>query len=320
MPKTIKHKSSKPRKLKILLFDFNNILTDVAKELVNRGHKLLGGIVTPQMIKEADTVVLWNETPMGGWDKWVKEMGLSKKRTVLMQHGRRGTSRIYPPFNEPLKSDVLCAWSENDRKRLTNSNVPPEKIRVTGTPIFKHLQPRIPHEGINVVFSPEHWDIDVAENFIVNAQLAKLKGVNLITKCLIDEHTPGIYPNPVWSDRRSEGHLDICIDVLRKADVVVAVSESTFELLAEALDIPVIIADIWTPKACGGDERYRDYHREYSPACTRVKNISKLNDAIMYAIKHPENLREERKKIVIDDGGINIEDPVAEIIKVIEHV
>lgn len=308
-------RESSKSKLKILLFDFNNILTDVAYELVRRGHELLSGNVTPEKVSQADIIVLWNETPMGGWDKWINS--LSEKRTVLMQHGRRGTSRIYPPFNEPLKSDVICAWSENDRKRLQNAGVSPEKIKVTGTTIFSHLKPRIPHEGINVVFSPEHWDVDVAENFIVNSQLAKLQDVNVITKCLIDEHTVGVYPNPVWSDRRSEDHLDIAIDVLRKADVVVAVSESTFELLAQALDIPVVIADIWTPKACGGDERYRLYTREYSNACVRVKDMSKLNEAIYYAIKHPEHLREERKKIVVDDGGTNL-NALEEIIKVIE--
>lgn len=317
MSKVKQDKNTKPAKLNIVLFDFNNILTDVAYELARRGHNILGGQVTDKMIKSADVIVLWNETPMGGWDKWVKS--LKGKRTVLMQHGRRGTSRIYPPFNEPLKSDVICAWSENDRKRLTNAGVPPEKIRVTGTTIFSHLKPRTPHEGKNVVFSPEHWDIDVAENFIVKSQLEKLKGVNVITKCLIGEHTVGVYPNPVWSDRRSEEHLEIAIDTLRQADVVVAVSESTFELLAQALDIPVVIADIWTPKACGGDERYREYTREYSDACVRVKDMGKLNDAIYYALKHPEHLREERKRIVINDGGIDIPNPLEEIIKVIEN-
>jgi hypothetical protein len=318
MSKTIRHKNTKSKKLNVLLFDFNSILRDTVEELHKRGHNILSGQVTPELLDKADVVVLWNETPMGGWDTLAEKLRKQGKRTVLMQHGRRGTSRIYPPFNEPLRSDVLCAWSENDRKRLENAGVPKDRIRVTGTTVFNHLKPRVPHEGINVVFSPEHWDVDVVENFIVNSQLQKLKGVKVISKLLIDEHTPGVYPNPVWSDRRTEEHLGICADVLKIADVVVAVSESTFELCAEILDIPVVIADIWTPKACGGDERYRDYTREYSNACTRVKDITKLNDAIMYAIEHPEHLRAERKQIGIDDGGLDIESPVDEIIKVIE--
>lgn len=311
----VKHKSSKS-KLNIISFDFNNILTDVIRALHERGHNMMSGEVTDAMIKKADVILLWNETPMGGWDKWVKS--LAGKRTVLFQHGRRGTSRIYPPFNEPLKSDVICAWSENDRKRLEGAGVSPERIKVTGTTILNHIKPRVEHEGINVVFSPEHWDIDVVENFIVNSELKKLKGVNVITKCLSNEHTPGVYPNPVWSDRRSDEHIDIFTEVLTKADVVVALSESTFELCAQIMDIPVVIADIWTPKACGGDERYRLYTREYSNACHRVKDMSKLNEAIMNAVKHPELLREERKQIGIDDGGLGL-NALENIIHVIEN-
>lgn len=316
MPKTRRGKGSKP-KLKICLFDFNNILSDVAWELHRRGHKLLEKGNEIKTWRQADVIVLWNETPMGGWDKWVRQLNAMGKRTVLMQHGRRGASRMYPPFNEPLCSDVVCSWGENDRKRLTSCGIEDSRIKVTGTTIFSHLKPRIPHEGKNVVFSPEHWDVDVAENFVVNSQLKKLKGVKVISKLLEDEHTVGVYPNPVWSNRRQDGHLDICIEVLRQADVVVAVSESTFELLAQALDIPVVIADIWTPKACGGDEKYREYTREYSNACTRVKDMSKLNDAIYYALEHPEHLREERKRIVIDDGGIGL-DALNNICNVIE--
>lgn len=305
-------------KLKILLFDFNNVLTNVAEELVRRGHTLLVNDGKKETLESADVIVLWNETPMGGWSEWIKKNKKSGIRSVLMQHGRRGTSRIYPPFNEPLTSDVICSWSENDRKRLEGVGVPKEKIRVTGTTVFNCLKPRVKHGGINIVFSPEHWDIDVAENFIVNSQLAKLKGVKVISKLLSGEHTAGVYPNPVWSNRNSPDHLEIVADVLKTADVVVAVSESTFELLAQALDIPVVIADIWTPKACAGDERYRDYQREYSNACVRVKDVSQLNDAIMFAVKHPEHLREERKQIVVDDGGINL-NALENIISVIEN-
>jgi hypothetical protein len=305
--------------MKILLYDFNNILVDVRRELIKRGHTMLPQDGKDKTWKTADVIVLWNETPMGGWTNFVKRFKAAGVRSVLMQHGRRGTSRIFPPFNEPLNSDVICSWGENDRKRMLGAGIDPKRVKVTGTTIFSHLKPRIPHEGFNVVFSPEHWDIDVAENFIINSQLAKLKGVKVISKLLYGEHTKGIYPNPVWSDRKEEGHLEICADVLATADLVVAVSESTFELCAEYLDIPVVIADIWTPKPCGGDEKYREYTREYSPACTRVKDMSKLNETILYHLKHPELLRAERKEICILDGGVNIENPLEEIIKVIEH-
>ena len=132
-------------------------------------------------------------------------------------------------------------------------------------------------------------------------ELRKLK-VNVITKTLKGQQDDSMYQNPISSDRNSSEHLEIVADVLSKADLVVAISESTFELLAQSLDIPVIIADIWISKACDGDDRYKEYHREYSPACTKVK-LQDLNKEIMRQLKHPEILREERKRIVELDGG-----------------
>ncbi len=302
--------------MKILLFDWNNILTDVAEELHNRGHELLQHDGTKATFNKAEVIVVWNETALGLWRDWIIEARKKGKRVVLVQHGRRGTSRIFPPFNEQLVSDIVCAWGENDRKRLESCGVPSDRIKVTGTPIFQHLKPRTPHKEINIVFSPEHWDIDVAENFIIQSTLRKLKGVKVTTKCLTGEHTVGMYENPVWSDRKTPGHLEICADVLKTADLVVAVSESTFELCAEILNIPVVIADIWTPKACDGDERYREYHREYSNACTKV-SLRDLNETIMKELKNPNRLAKERTEIGVMDGGLNIQNPIDEIIKVI---
>lgn len=315
--------------MKILLLDFNNILTDVDEELRRRGHTVMslhkpdGSIVS---WKDADVIVVWQETELGGWREMVLTWQRAGKTVVLMQHGRRGTSRIFPPFNERLVSDRLCVWGENDVRRMTTCGVPREKIYVTGTPVVKHIKPRIPHKGINVVFSPEHWDTEVPENFAVRNELRKIVSkrwfwqpkMKVITKILQNEHDPRNYDNPVPSDRQMPGHIDIAIEVLRRADVVVAVSESTFELLAEIMDIPVVIADIWVPKACAGDDRYKKYQREYSEACTRVK-LDKLEDAINYALRYPQYLREERQKIGILDGGTDIEDPVDEIIKVITN-
>lgn len=306
-------------KLKILLFDYNNVLTDVAKALQEKGHILLPLDAKEATFKKADVIVVWNETAIGLWRDWIVKAREQGKRVVLVQHGRRGTSRIFPPFNETLVSDVVCVWGESDRKRMESCGVPKDRIHVTGTPIFRHLKPRVAHQGVNVVFSPEHWDIDVVENVIVRGILSKMKDVNIITKLLTDSHNPNEYQNPVISDRSSPGHLEIVAEVLSKADAVVAISESTFELLAEMLDIPVIIADIWIPKPCNGDERYRDYHREYSPACLRVKDMRRFEEAIRESLKHPEHLRAERHQVVIDDGGINIQNPIAEIIKVIEN-
>jgi hypothetical protein len=304
--------------MKILIFDWNSVLTDVEVELRKRGFDVLPMDGDKKTFAKADVVVLWNETELGGWKSVVDEAHKQGKKVILVQHGRRGTSRIYPPFNEQLNSDVVCVWGENDRKRLISCGVPPERIHVTGTTIWNHRKPRVAHEGVNIVFSPEHWDIDVTENFIVASELKKLKGVNVITKILEGQQDPSNYQNPVSSNRNSPDHLGIVMDVLSKADLVVAISESTFELIAESMNIPVVIADCWIPKACDGDDRYKTYKREYSNACTMAK-LNDLNKVIMKELKNPNRLENERRKIAVLDGGIDIKDSVNEIIKLITN-
>jgi len=172
------------KKLKIAVSNWNNVNTDLIAELKKRGHKIYTTIEEKdkQFLKEIDVLITWNEVHQYGNDIFLQEVNDAGVETVLVQHGRRGTSRIYPPFNEKLICKKACLWGENDRKRLIETGNPPERLFVTGTSVFKHLTPRVPHEGINVVFSPEHWGEEVFENNVVAGALRKIKGINVITK------------------------------------------------------------------------------------------------------------------------------------------
>lgn len=305
--------------MKILIFRWNNLTFLIEKELEKRGHKVFATHQLPRKdIKKFDIMVNWNESEAGGGADYIKHAKTLGIKTILLEHGRRGSSRIYPPFNEPYLSDKVCVWGQRDYDKFLEIGTPKEKLVITGTPIFKYLKPREKHEGINVIFSPEHWDTDVSENLIVAATLRKLKGVKIISKLLKGEHEERYYDNPIISSRLHEGHLEKCAEVLSTADLVVGISESTFELMAEILDIPVVIADVWIPKACDGDDRYKDYKREYSDACKLVK-IDKLNETIYQQLKHPEELKEQRTQVAINEAGINIENPTKLICDAIEQ-
>lgn len=304
-------------------------MTDIEPELIKRGHKVRSFSKYPMTEERfkaimktyywTDVVLFWNEVEKFGWKTQVEAAKKAKVKTILYQHGRRGTSRIFPPFNEKVLCDLLMVWGEGDKKRFLSAGIKKDKIKIVGAPIFKYLKPREEHRGINIVFCLEHWCEDVPENYIVAGQLRKT-GFNIITKCLKSEILYELFDNPVISDRAEPNHLETVANVLTKADLVVGISESTLELFAEYLDIPVIIADIWQPKSCAGDERYKNYRRIYSNACLREKNIFNIGNTIKWYLKHPEYLREERKQICIDDGGANIKNPTEEIIKVIEGV
>lgn len=298
--------------MKLALYGWNCVLDQVVERLKKK-HNLL------KSHEEAELLVLWCESEKKGWKEridWAHKRG---KKVIVYQQGIWGMDWVKPPFNESIISDIVIVWGEADKKRLISYGVPEEKIRVTGCQIIPRLIPRVKHEGKNVVFALEHWDWgDVVENNIVAAELRKLKGVKVITKGLQKENHTEVFENPVETNRFEGNHLDIVAEVLSKADLVVAISESTFAFLAEYLDIPVIIADIWTPKPRGGDERYLQFKGHFSNAVTKVK-LKDLNNEIYKQLEHPEILREERRLAVIENGGVNILDPVGEFCKVIEE-
>lgn len=305
--------------MKILVFNWNSVLTDVISELIERGHTVLPQDGKESTFKKADVIVLWNENANGGWAEVINRAHRQGKKVILIQHGRRGVSRIYPPFNEKLLSDKVCVWSTNDKKRIMDVGVSEDKIVITGCPLWSYVRPRVAHEGINVVFAPDHWDTEVSENLIIADELRKLKGVNIITKTIQGVQEDRMYDNPISSNRHGDDHMDIVSTVLSKADIIVSISDATFELLAESLDIPVVSVDFWIPKACAGDEKYKEYKRTYSNACT-VTDIKNMNKTIMSELKNPSRLSKERSQICIDDGGINISDPVINIVNVIENI
>lgn len=158
----------------------------------------------------------------------------------------------------------------------------------------------MPHNGVNIVFCPEHWDRPVDENYQVRDELRKLSGVNVLTK-IIESHDPNEFDNPVQTNRDDINHLDECIKVLQTADLVVGISESTFELLAQAMDVPVVIMEEWEPKAFGGNLAYTTYRRVISNGSKRT-SLKNLLKTIKQQLNNPEELKEERQQAVIDEG------------------
>lgn len=276
--------------MKVLFSDHNQVLARVIPhfEMTND-------------LNEAERIVVWSDLTHN--ERTLVEIG--KRRgipTFVVQHGRRGSSRYFPPFNEPITADKLLVWGYADIEALVTSGHPIDKIKVVGSPILHNLQGRQPHQGVNIVFSPEHWDHDVEENLKIAKELKKLKGVKVITK-IIEGHDPKRYQNPIFSDRHSSEHLQICAEVLATADLVVGVSESTFELMAQALDIPVVIVDEWTPKAFGGDDRYKHNYRRIISRGSKKTTLKDLNKTIKQQLANPSELANERTVIVDREAG-----------------
>lgn len=298
------------RKIRCYIQNWNCVATDLIDNLDKFGFERVERPI------DADKIVIWNDVMSDQimLIEYAKKKGIP---TIVLQHGSKGTSRYYFPFNQPVLADKICVWGQAMKDRLLETGTPEKKIEITGTPLIKHLKPRIEHKEINVVFSPEHWSEEVKENVDTAKELLKLKGVNIFTK-IVQEHNLDNYQNPIISDRHSKEHIGIVADLLSKTDLVVGIMEGTFELFAQCLDIPVVIMTDWKPKVISGDDRYLKYDKRLTNAVKQT-SLKNLNKTIWQQIKNPNQLKEERKKAVIDEGGINIENPLEEIIKVIKN-
>ena len=258
-------------------------------------------------IEGCDVVMLWND--VNAFERGVISLARSLgKKVVVLQHGRKGSSRYFPPFNERIKADALLVWGEFDKRSLVDAGQDPQKIRVVGTTVLQDLPEKREHNGINIVFCPEHWDKEVEENSWVKKELRKLryknKAIKVTTK-IIESHDPKNYDNPIQTNRNTDEHLRVCGEVLSTCDLVVGVSESTFELMAQAMGIPVVIMSDWIPKSCNGQEGYKTYRRVISKASAATP-IKDLNETILAELQDPNRLKEERKKVAIDEGGLGL--------------
>lgn len=266
-------------------------------------------------IEEADVVLLWQDV-MGYCKSYAHLAKSLKKPIVVIQHGIGAMDDYGPPNSYEVLADKICVWSQNDVDMLNKFGIPKKKYELTGTTIWSHLKPKQKHNGINVLFKPAHWDQEVEENYLVMDELRKIKGINLYTK-IHESHDAAKFENPVSSDRETFGHLDSCGDVLSKADVVVGIgNEGTFGLMAYAKDIPVVVPNVWKPRNFLNGPTPE---MKYTEACHFVE-LPNLKNAIFNAIERPEFKREERKRVAEYYGGVNIENPIDNILKVINEI
>src|SRR3990170_1461000 len=113
--------------MKIFCVDHNSIFKDIKKEFDITNN-----------FDEADVIFLWNDVlPIErGIIHLAKATG---KKVFVFQHGRKGSSKYYPPFNEKIKADKMFVWGEFDKQELIKAGQDGNKIKVIGTTIFKHL-------------------------------------------------------------------------------------------------------------------------------------------------------------------------------------
>lgn len=137
----------------------------------------------------------------------------------------------------------------------------------------------------------------------------KLTGVH-------DQHQ---YMSPIaMTNQNDPHHIDALADLLANTDVMVCLEEGTMQLLACALDIPIIHVDIFKYGTYGGTANYDTVEKIATPATYRLKGISDLANTLDYALEHPSQKRKERIVACEQEGGAHLGSPLENAIKAID--
>lgn len=145
--------------------------------------------------------------------------------------------------------------------------------------------------------------MDINRNFRIVSKLTPIHDKNLYLGhvCLTNVASPT--------------HIADCVKLLANTDVVVGMVESTFQMLAMAMDIPVVISKEWEFKIYGGkDYTHCDHIKTDAVVYSETKDLRRV---VEEELAHPEKRAEARKKIVQRELGTEL-DPDKNILNVIK--
>jgi hypothetical protein len=142
--------------------------------------------------------------------------------------------------------------------------------------------------------------------------------MRLISK-LTPIHDKNLYLGSVClTNVGSNAHIEGCVKLLQQADVVVGMVESTFQLLAMAMDIPVVISKEWEFKIYGGKDYSKcDHIRTDAVVYSDTKDLRKVIEG---ELANPARKAEKRKNIVLRELGDITTDSDQNILNVIKEL
>jgi hypothetical protein len=335
-------------KPKIFCKNFNGVMDGILKS--GEFEKVLDP-------RDSDCIVLWQDVRGECAELCRINKQYMKKPVVVVQHGAGGARDYEHPENFPLLADKWCCWGQHDYERLVRqghgdravitgspiiNQIKPKEAHEDKNIIFcpivttheepanlivfyelkkieldysqknmmKHKEELI-EEWRPSVFNPKNFD----EGFIPYGEINT--NFRLVSK-LTPIHDMGLYLGSVCKTSvASSTHIEDCVKLLTNTDLVVGMVESTFQMLAMAMDIPVVISKEWEFKIYGGkDYTNCDHLKTNAATYAETKDLRKV---IEQELSHPERLKEERKKTVLRELGDITSDPDKNIIKVIKE-
>ena len=308
--------------------------------------------------RNCDCIVLWQDVRGEFAELARINKKYLHKPLVVVQHGAGGTRDYEHPENFPFMSDKFCCWGQADYERLVRQGNGDKAVITGSTlinqmkPREKHEDKNIvfcpivaEHEepaNLMVFYELKKIELDYSQTNIIkhkealqNDWKAEIfnkenyqetfipyydinKNFRVISK-LTPIHDKNLYLGSVCETSVvSSTHIEGCVKLLTNADVVVGMVESTFQMLAMAMGIPVVICKEWEFKMYGGKD-YTNCDHIKTNAVTYC-NLGDLRTVVEGELANPERLAKERKEVVLREFGDVNSNPNKKIIETIRSL
>lgn len=281
--------------MKAVLLNFNGVL-DPLYNVFEQSE--LTDITDPA--KRPDCLITWTDYPHT--EKMICLAALQQGvPTFMVQHGRRAMRDYWTHRGEPT-SVATFVWGQKDKEDAIEGKWHPLRVFRVGAPWFS-LRPERKEEKGLVVYDVPHWNIDTKESIKTWAALKKVKGIRPIAKLITpsNQNRNNYVGEQCLTYRNEPGHLEATYDLISRASAVVCMMESTLELFAHSLGVPVIHVKGFKHKELPGTwQGVEDtLPGKGSYACEREE----LQQAIDTVLANPTILAKEAKERLWEDAG-----------------
>lgn len=265
--------------------------------------------------KKPDCLITWTDYPQDS-----KMLCLSAMQqgipAFMVQHGRRAMRDYWTNRGQP-SSLAAFVWGSKDAEDAIIGQWAKEQVFRVGAPWFAYRpKERAEEEGL-VVYDVPHWATDTRESIKTWAKLKKIKGIRPIAKMIApsNQKQHNYTGEQCITYRNEPGHIEATFDLIKRASVVVTMMESTLELFAYSLGIPVVHVKGFKHTELPGT--WQGVEDTLPQKGTVATDIGGLEDALATAMRRPKQLMDDARKRLLEDAGDPEKDTPIESITVI---
>lgn len=265
--------------------------------------------------KKPDCMIIWTDYPPD--QKMLCLVALQNGvPTFMVQHGRRAMRDYWTNQGEPT-CPVAFVWGTKDKEDAIEGRWHPTRIFRVGAPWFAYRPEKREEERGLVVYDAPHWGIDTKESIRTWAALKKIEGIRPVAKLIVPGHNRNNYPGEQCLTYRAEpGHIEGTFDIIKRASAVVCMMESTLELFAHSLGVPVIHVKGFKHKKLPGT--WQGVEDTLPGKGSLACDLGNLEETIKLAMTNPPDLaKQARERLEEDAGNPETDTPVQSITTII---